>query len=162
MAKTTAPNFIVTAAQNHLLLAEARFRGWISPTTTALEFYSLGIKAHMDQMASFDAGCAVSSTDRDTYATAREAVFTGNELAHINYEYWIASFFNGPEGFANFRRSGFPALTANPYPGSEVAGGFINRLTYPNSELSVNSTNVQAAIADQGADNLATKVWWAQ
>jgi len=37
---------------------------------------------------------------------------------------------------------------------------FINRLTYPNSEISVNGVNVKAAIAAQGADNLDTKVWW--
>jgi uncharacterized protein YegP (UPF0339 family) len=36
---------------------------------------------------------------------------------------------------------------------------FINRLTYPNSEISVNSENVQAAILAQGADNLAPKAW---
>lgn len=65
---------------------------------------------------------------------------------------------NGPEAFANFRRSGYPLLTSNPFPGKEVE--FINRLTYPNSEISVNSENVQAAISAQGADNLATKVWW--
>lgn len=70
----------------------------------------------------------------------------------------LSSFMNGPEAFANFRRSGFPTLAANPFPGREVP--FINRLTYPNSEISVNSDNVQAAIAAQGADNLATKVWW--
>jgi Susd and RagB outer membrane lipoprotein len=83
-------------------------------------------------------------------------------LREINYEYWIASLLNGPEAFANFRRSGFPVLAPNPFPGSEVPGAFINRLTYPNSEISVNSTNVQAAISTQGPDNLATKVWWAR
>jgi hypothetical protein len=65
---------------------------------------------------------------------------------------------NGPEAFANFRRSGFPALQPNPFPGREVP--FINRLTYPNSEISVNSENVGAAITAQGPDNLGTKVWW--
>lgn len=69
-----------------------------------------------------------------------------------------SSFLNGPEAFANFRRSGFPTLTPNPYPGREVE--FINRLTYPNSEISVNTENVKAAIASQGPDDLATKVWW--
>jgi len=162
IAKTSGPNFIVTAAQSNLLLAEARLNGWISGATTPAQFFDAGIKAHMDQMATFDAGCAVSGTNRDTYAAARATVFTGNELREINYEYWIASFFNGPEAFANFRRSGFPALAPNPFPGSEVPGAFINRLTYPNSEISVNSANVNEAIAAQGADNLATKVWWAK
>ncbi|HSF45089.1 MAG TPA: SusD/RagB family nutrient-binding outer membrane lipoprotein, partial [Chitinophagaceae bacterium] len=162
LAKTTAPNFLVSAAQNYLLLAEARFRGWITSGVTAAEYFALGIRAHMDQLGTVDAASSITNTDRDAYVTARTAAFAGAELREINYEYWIASLLNGPEAFANFRRSGFPVLAPNPYPGSEVPGAFINRLTYPNSEISVNSTNVQAAIAAQGPDNLATKVWWAK
>jgi hypothetical protein len=160
LAKNTAPNFLVTAAQTNLLLAEARQRGWITGGSTASDYFNAGIKAHMDQLGGVDAGAAISAAARDAYATARTAVFTGNELREINYEYWIASLLNGPEAFANFRRSGFPVLAPNPYPGSEVPGAFINRLTYPNSEISVNSANLSAAISAQGADNLATKIWW--
>ena len=113
MAKTTAPVFFVTAAQTNLLLAEARFRGWIT-TGTAAQYFSDGIKAHMDQMATYDAGSAVSAAARDTYVAANP-LGAGTELEQINTQYWIASFLNGPEAFANFRRSGFPALTPNPY-----------------------------------------------
>ncbi len=109
MAKRTSPLFLVTAAQNNLLLAEARFRGWIN-TGTAVEYFSKGIIAHMDQMASYDAASAVSAGARDTYVATRVPLFAGNELAQINYEYWIASFLNGPEAWANFRRSGYPVL----------------------------------------------------
>jgi hypothetical protein len=49
-------------------------------------------------------------------------------------------------------------LKENPFPGREVP--FINRLTYPNSEISVNGANVNAAISQQGPDELGTKVWW--
>jgi hypothetical protein len=148
--------FIVTASQTNLLLAEARFRGWISEGT-AEQYYNEGIKGHMDQMASFDATCAVAADDRDAYIAANP-LKAGTELEQINTQYWISSFLNGQEAFANFRRSGFPALDPNPYPGKEVT--WINRLTYPNSEISVNSENVQAAIAKQGPDDLETKVWW--
>jgi hypothetical protein len=157
MVKRTSPMFIVTAAQNNLLLAEATFRGWVT-TGTVDGYFTEGIKAHMDQMASFDAGSAVPSGDRDTYAAAMSATLTGNELKQINYEYWIASFLNGPEAWSNFRRSGFPQLAVNPFPGRVV--DFITRLTYPPSEILVNSANVQAAISAQGADKLDTKVWW--
>ena len=81
-------------------------------------------------------------------------------LEQINTQYWVASFLNGPEVFANFRRSGFPALTPNPYPGKEIKGNFINRLSYPDSEISVNTANRQEAVARQGADNQDTRVWW--
>jgi hypothetical protein len=160
--KVSSPLFFVTAGQTNLLLAEARFKGWIT-TGTAAQFFSDGIKAHMDQMATFDAGCAVAAGARDTYIAANPLT-GGTELQQINTQYWIASFLNGPEAFANFRRSGYPALTPNPYgqpSNPDVPNGtFIRRLTYPTSELSVNTANVNAAIASQGPDKLSTRVWW--
>ncbi|CAD5277400.1 MULTISPECIES: SusD/RagB family nutrient-binding outer membrane lipoprotein [unclassified Imperialibacter] len=156
MAKLASPAFLVTAAQTNLLLAEARFRGWIT-SGTAAQYFAAGISAHMDQLATFDAASAVAATDRDTYLAANP-LGAGTELEQINTQYWIASFLNGPEAFANFRRSSFPALSPNPFPGREVT--FINRLTYPNSEISVNTEQVNAAIAAQGADDLETRVWW--
>jgi len=162
MVKISSPVFLVTAAQTNLLLAEARFRGWIT-SSTADQYFSDGIKAHMDQMALYDPGCAVAAADRDNYVAANPLA-AGNELEQINTQYWIASFLNGPEAFANFRRSGFPVLTPNPYgqPNNpDVPNGtFIRRLTYPTSELSVNTKNVNDAIARQGADKLSTRIWW--
>lgn len=163
IAKTTAPMFFVTAAQTNLLLAEARFRGWITSATTAAQYFSNGISLNMDQMATYDAGSAVAAGARDTYVAANPLT-AGRELNQINTQYWIASVFNGPESFANFRRSGFPALTPNPYnqPNNpDVPNGtFIRRLGYPTSELSVNSANVNAVIGTMGPDKLSTRLWW--
>ncbi len=156
MAKLTAPMFMVTASQTDLLLAEARFRGWITDGTAA-QYFADGIKANMDQMANFDTKTAVLPADRDVYIAANP-LKAGTELDQINTQYWISSFLNGQEAFANFRRSGFPALAPNPFPGKEVA--WINRLTYPNSEISVNTANLNAAISVQGPDKLDTKIWW--
>jgi hypothetical protein len=162
MVKIFSPVFLVTAAQTNLLLAEARYRGWIT-TGTAAQYFTDGIKAHMDQMVSYDANSAVSAAARDAYVAATPLI-AGKELEQINTQYWIASFLNGPEAFANFRRSGFPVLTPNPYgqPNNpDVPNGtFIRRLTYPTSELSVNTENVNEAIARQGVDKLSTRVWW--
>jgi hypothetical protein len=157
MVKQTSPSFLVTAAQTNLLLAEARHRGWIATSTTSA-YFSAGVAAHMDQLASFDPGSAVAGGDRDAYVAAMAGTLAGNEYAQINYEYWVASILNGPETWANFRRSGFPVLAVNPVPGKVV--NWITRLTYPPSEILVNSENVQAAIAAQGADKLDTRVWW--
>jgi hypothetical protein len=162
MAKTSAPMFFVTAAQTDLLLAEAAFRGWITSGTPS-QYFSDGIKAHMDQLAIYDPASAVSITDRDAYIAALPLV-SGRELEQINTQYWIASFLNGPEAFANFRRTGYPALAPNPYgqPNNpDVPNGtFIRRIGYPTSELSVNTSNVNAAIAVMGPDKLSTSLWW--
>ncbi len=156
VAKLNAPNFIVTASQTNLLLAEARFRGWITAGTAA-DYYSAGVRLHMQQMASYDPASSIAADAITAYLTANP-LKDETALQQINEQYWVSCLMNGPEAFANFRRSGFPVLVANPYPGREVP--FINRLTYPNSEISVNKDNVGAAISAQGADDLATKVWW--
>lgn len=162
MVKVSSPVFLVTAAQTNLLLAEARFKGWIT-FGTAAQYFADGIKAHMDQLVSYDPNSAVSATARDIYVAANPLT-AGKELEQINTQYWIASFLNGPEAFANFRRSGYPVLTPNPYgqPNNpDVPNNtFIRRLTYPTSELSVNTENVNAAIGRQGPDKLSTRVWW--
>jgi hypothetical protein len=161
MAGRTAPVFFVTAAQTQLLLAEAKQRGWITTATTAQEFYHNGIRAHMEQLASYGASSAVATADIDAYIAAHPlAADNATAFQQINDEYWIASFLNGPEAFANFRRSGYPDLPPNPFPGKDISGDFIRRLTYPNSEISVNSDNVNLAIARMGADDLDTRVWW--
>jgi len=156
IAKQTAPCFLVTAAQTQLLLAEARQKGWIT-TGTVQGYYDAGVTLHMQQMATYDAGSAVAAGDITTYLTNNPFV-AARALEQIGTQYWIASFLNGPEAFANYRRTGFPSLAPNPFPGKEV--DFIRRLTYPNSEQSVNQTNFNAAIASQGADKLDTRVWW--
>ncbi len=162
IAKLTSPNFFLTASQTKLLLAEARFRNWITDGTAA-QYFAEGVAAHMDQMAQYDAAATVADAARDAFVTANPLA-AGNELEQINTQYWISSFLNGPEAFANFRRSSYPVLTPNPYgqPNNpDVPNGtFIRRLTYPISELSVNAENVSAAISSQGEDKLSTRIWW--
>ena len=85
----------------------------------------------MDQMATYDAGCAVAAGAREAYITANP-LGAGTELEQINTQYWIASFLNGPEAFANFRRNGFPALAPNPYgqPKIRCTKRYIYQKTY--------------------------------
>jgi len=157
LTKRTAPGWLVTAAQTNLLLAEAAHRQWISGA--AGEYFTEGVRVHMEQMALHDEGAAIDPADIQTYLD-NNPLSAGTELEQINTQYWVATFLNGSEAFANFRRSGYPALAPNPFPGKDITGDFINRLTYPNSEISVNTENVNAAIARMGGDNLDVKVWW--
>jgi hypothetical protein len=156
IAKNTAPMFFVTYAQTQLLLAEAATRNWTSGS--AENYYSNGIRAHMEQMALYNEASAIAEADIQAFLDAN--TLGSNALEDIGTQYWIASLMNGPEAFANFRRTGYPDLAPNPFPLKDISGDFIQRITYPNSEISVNSENVQAAISRQGPDNLDTKVWW--
>ncbi len=103
----------------------------------------------------------IPTADIDTYLGANP-FDADNALEQINTQYWVASFLNGPEAFANFQRSGFPTLAPNPFPAQDISGDFINRHTYPNDEIAVNGDNLAEAVSRMGPDNLDTKVWWDQ
>lgn len=153
--KLDSPEFHVTYAQTQLLLAEAAVRGWVSGS--AAEYYQRGIRANLEQMASY--GVTLPEATIKAYLDS-QPFDAGKALDQINTQYWVASFLDGTEAWANFRRSGFPALKKNPYPGSEVRGDFIRRLIYPDSEIVVNSANLNEAIKRQGPNTLDTRVWW--
>lgn len=157
LAKLASPSFFVTHAQTQLLLAEAAQRGWV--TGNAADFYNAGVTAHMQLMADYDPASAIPASAITAYLTANPYVAT-RALEQINTQYWIASFLNFSEAWANFRRSDLPALPPNPYPAKTIRGNFILRLPYPDSENSVNQGNVQTAVSGQGADTMDTPVWW--
>ncbi len=81
-------------------------------------------------------------------------------LCLINTQYWVVNIRNGTEAFANFRRSGYPALTPNPVVGDLGSPGFARRLSYPDVEASANTENYQAAAAAMGGDKLTSRVFW--
>jgi hypothetical protein len=153
------PEFFVTYAQTQLLLAEAAQRGWISFAADSL--YRNGVRAHMDQMKSYDVSATISRATEDAFLQ-NNPYDPANALQQINTQYWIASFLDGTEAWANFRRSGYPSLAPNPYPNADpaVKGGFIHRLTYPVREASANTNNYNEAVSRSGPDNLATHVFW--
>ncbi|MCC5937523.1 MAG: SusD/RagB family nutrient-binding outer membrane lipoprotein [Lunatimonas sp.] len=155
--KIDAPQFFVTFAQTQLLLAEAAVRGWVQGNPSI--YFATAIRANMEQMAQYDSDASVSEADIVSYI-ANNPLMTGRELEQINTEYWIASFLDGTELFANFRRSGYPLLQKNPYAGAEITGDFIRSMPYPDSERVVNNANLQSALSRQGPNNLDRRVWW--
>jgi len=157
--KVDSPQFFLTYSQTQLLLAEAAVRGWVQGG--AATYYEEGIKANMEQMAFYDLDATVSEQAAATYI-ANHPLENEMALEQINTEYWISSFLDGSELFANFRRSGYPTLEANPYTGSEITGNFIRSMPYPDSETVVNRSNLQEAISRQGPNNLDRRVWWDQ
>jgi len=153
-----APCFLVTYSQTQLLLAEAIHRGWA--TGDASEAFAKGIEAHMNQMALWPGETTIPQSEIDAYLAAHP-LEAGSELEQINTQYWVASLLNGPEAWANFRRSGYPIVAPNPYPGSDLrTEDFIRRLTYPDSELTVNKEHVDEATSRMGPDILDTRIWW--
>lgn len=157
LLKLDAPEYHVTYSETLLLLAEASVRGWISGDANA--FFQDGIRADMEQMAEYDQKAAIVENDIQNYLS-QNVLNPSKALEQINTQYWVSSFLDGSETWANFRRSGFPLLAKNPYPGSEITGSFIRRLPYPDSETTTNLENLNEAVSVQGPNDLNTAVWW--
>lgn len=160
--KLTAPQFFVTYAQTQLLLAEAALRGWLTGGSNAATYYANGVKAGMDQMATYDPSAVIPLAAENSFLNNPVNAYNdANGLNLINTQYWVTSFGNGAEAWANFRRSGFPALAPNTIAGQSIKGGFVHRYVYPTLETSANLANYKAAVADiGGSDDMDTHVFW--
>jgi hypothetical protein len=162
MVNIVAPAFFITNAQTQLLLAEAKFRGWITGGLTAQQYYEAGVKAAMDEWNLFPGTFSPAVTDAEKNGYLLHPLVAYNDadaLKLINTQYWIASMTNGAEGFANWRRSGFPVLQPNMY-NNNLNGGFVRRMAYPNAEQAQNTANYNAAVASMGGDGLTQRVFW--
>lgn len=158
-ARKDAPTFFLTHAETQLLLAEAAQRGWIT-TGTAADYYNAGVTAAMKQLNQAGASPGVTDMEIGTYLGAN-AYSAGTGLQQINTQYWIATFMDEYEAWANWRRSGYPTLTPINYFGNVTNGTIPRRFTYPLNEAAVNPDNYNAAAGSmQGGDKMTSRVWW--
>lgn len=162
IASPAAPDFWVTYAQTSLLLAEAAVRGWV--TGDAQTYYENGIRADMQVYELYPNTTPISDADINDYLAEPDVDFslatTDEEAIElINTQYWVVNIRNGTEAFANFRRSGYPALSPNLY-NNNLQGGFARRMSYPDREASANAEAYAAAAAAMGGDNLTNRVFW--
>lgn len=162
-SRIDAPTFFLTYSQTELLLAEAAQRGWISGN--ASDYYNSGVTAaitQLDQALAPDYSGGPTAGQAATYL-AMHPYNAANGLNMINTQYWIASFGDEYESFANWRRSGYPLLAPvnENYPGNVTNGTIPRRLTYPVTEAATNTANYNAAVADlANGDKLTSRVWW--
>ena len=147
------PSFIMTYAEVSFILAEAAERGWIT-SGTAASFYEQGIRASMAQWGVTDQAAITAFLARP------EIVYVpGTEgLRRIALQKWIALYTDGVEAWAEWRRTCVPS-TVRPGPAA-VLNSVPRRYEYPVREHSVNSANVEAAIARQGPDDFLTRMYW--
>lgn len=145
------PAVLMSYAEVLLLRAEAVERGWVSGD--AGQLYADAITAAMTDLG-------ISSGEIDTYLTQPSVEYQGGPagLEQIWLQKWILLFGNGPEAYAEWRRTGIPHLQPGP---DAINDGLIPvRLPYPDREKSLNREAVEAAIARQGGATINTRVWW--
>lgn len=147
---TTEPTVIMSFSEVQFILAEAVELGWI--TGSAETFYNAGISANMEFYG-------VSSSDISTYLTGGNVAYnTANGIEMINTQKYLTYFLSsGWEAFYNQRRTGFPVFSATDFNDGLIP----TRWMYPQAELNLNTSNVNAAIERQFSegDNINAKMW---
>lgn len=146
-SRANAPSYLMTYAEVLFLQAEAVQRGWITGDAAAL--YRAAITAHMQMLG-------VSAGDITNYLANARVAYNG--LPSIGLQKWIALYGNGPEAYAEWRRTGFPNL--RPGPDALNEGRIPLRLPYPTIEESLNRAALQEAVSRQGGSGLNNPVWW--
>ncbi|MBV7529676.1 SusD/RagB family nutrient-binding outer membrane lipoprotein [Chitinophaga sp. sic0106] len=156
--RNNAPFLHLTYAEVELLLADASIRLGITLGDDAATHYRKGIEAAMKQLSLYPNGPVVPDTAIARFLT-ENPLAAGTELKQINSQLYIALMLNGPETFANWRRSGYPELKATP-TNESTSTTIPRRFQYPLSEKEQNAVNVQAAVERIGEDDWTRRVWW--
>jgi len=152
-----SPVYLVTYAQALFAKAEAAKRGWTGTAddVTAKLNYDLAIEQSIRQWNKNDVtGLAAYMTNSDVQYNPSLA------LQQIGNQRWVHLFMNGYEGWAEWRRTGFPDLSPPPANnGIQIP----RREAYPTLERSNNTANYNAAVAAfpyTKVDDLNSRVWW--
>jgi hypothetical protein len=146
---------ILTYAELQFIRAEAAERGFAGLSAgQAAGFYRDAITASLNQWGVTNAGTIAAFL-----AQPNVAYKGGVEgLKQIAVQKWIALYTDGGQAWAEWRRTCQPAgLAAGP---AALVNYIPRRFLYSTTEVSANKENLDAAIARQGADNFATRVYW--
>lgn len=181
MNQSTTEIVWMTAAESYFLRAEGALRGW-SMGGDAKSFYEKGISVSFEENGAGSATTYIASSATPTafvdaakgangmpapssvsIAWSDASGFETN-LERIITQKWIAMYPDGPEGWAEFRRTGYPKLfpvVTNNSNGTIDTNIQVRRIPYPQSEYDKNAAGVQTGISKLGgSDNGGTKLWW--
>lgn len=146
----TGTMFLMTAGQMYLARAEAARLGWT--TEVAAVMYEAGITAEMNRWG------ITNSAAIATYLAQPNVALTGttSDNQKIAEQRWLSYFPDGNQGWAEWRRTGFPVLAAVPGSTSPVP----RRIPYGPNEPLYNPTNYATAAAGYNSNSQNAKVWW--
>jgi hypothetical protein len=175
----------MTAAESFFLRAEGALRDW-NMGGSAQSLYNQGISASFleNGLAASDAATYSSNNVLAPAAFTDNSGQTGNNavapsaikiafdesdnfetnLEKVITQKWIAMYPDGPEGWAEFRRTGYPKLfpPVNNYSNGTISSSVqVRRIPYPLSEYNTNKAGVQTGVSSLGGpDGGGTKLWW--
>lgn len=153
-ASGTDPFNIINSGEIFLARAEAAQLGWTGESAATM--YSTGISESWKLWGVYDA------TKLAAYmSNANIDLTAGSPLQKICTQEWVTHYPAGARGWADWRRTGFPALTPAP---SGVFPTVPRRMAYGPNEYSYNPANVAAAAAQYmlngDKDSQFGRIWW--
>nr|WP_262906105.1 SusD/RagB family nutrient-binding outer membrane lipoprotein [Hymenobacter terricola] len=160
-AKSTYPTALMTEPllgnilnypEVQLLLAEAALRGWIAGD--AKTYYETGATNGITLWGLTVPATFLTAADVKWEPASSDAA----KLDQIHLQKYYALFFTDFQQWFEYRRTGHPVLPLGP--GLKNNRQMPARINYPLYVQSLNQVNYQAAVADQGPDDINTKVWW--
>lgn len=165
----TAVRPVFCASYSLLDRAEAADLGWTSESaTTLLNNAIIASYAQWNAQAITSATLAgvaapAAITGDAAYAAARVADATTFGIQRvIAEEKWVAMFPNAFDAWANYRRTGFPALV----PAVDALNGGVipERVRYPQKENTLNNASLNAGVSNlfPATDHNTSKMWWNQ
>jgi hypothetical protein len=154
------PSPFITYAETELMKAEAALKGWIS--TSAENHFNNGVTAAIESWTKFGASVAPNAAEISTFVSGLgfATASSTDKLKLVGEQFWMATYLNHTETWANWRRTGYPVLVPTSDPNNDTNGTIPRRLRYSEGEIGSNPENYAAAIARQGEDRLTTSIWW--
>jgi len=182
----SCPGWLMTASEVKFFMAEAAIRGWYNYNgKTASQLYNDAIKTSMQQFTADRLNAVLSSLNPSVpifgnlqldasefptgvtqsqitnYLAQPSVQLSGSQaqqLKQLAEQEWIALYGQGFEAWTEYRRNGFTTLKPGPLA---VLNQVPTRLTYPDNEQTLNSTNYQAAKGMlNGGDALTGTFYW--
>lgn len=167
--EATEPRRLITYAEQQLILAEARIRGWIT-TGSAQEYYEQGVKAALGHFLTVNSNYAhtmpVNQAYIDGYLTGEAAFKTVEEdqLKQIWMQRYLLNFMQDAQySYFEYRRTSYPVFPINPATSlnENNPSGLPMRWLYPSSETNYNRENLIEALDRQyeGYDEINKLMW---
>ncbi|WP_207495990.1 SusD/RagB family nutrient-binding outer membrane lipoprotein [Aridibaculum aurantiacum] len=152
-----APGYMITAAEMHLIKAEAALRGWIA--ASEISAYYTAIQLSWQQWNVFDQAAYTAYIASPRVNIGMGITNFAEILRKIGLQKWIALYPNGQEAWSEWRRLHVPTLS----PARDAPSGrrIPLRMGYPGNEPTLNGANYNSQVATMpGGDTPDTPVWW--
>lgn len=151
------PVYALTYADVCFYKAEAALLGWGLTAADAESNLVNGVRAAV-ALPPFNLSSLPSSYEQNVLSLT--GLSADQKMEKIATQKWIQLFGRDFEAFAEWRRTGYPRLTAGPNPGS-TNGQIPRRAIYSSEESELNQANYDEAVGRMSSgDSFLSKVWW--